>query len=123
MSGRRRCPNLNRRGNWSRPVRRSGGIRSRMSERKQGRPQTGCPGTGKTSTILDYIERLLAAHVEPEDICFTSFTKAAVEEARSRVQARFGLQRDRLPLFGTLHSLAYRRLQLQRSNVFGRKDW
>lgn len=72
---------------------------------------------------MGYIERLLGAQVQPEDLCFTSFTKAAVNEARERVQSRFGLFRDRLPFFGTLHSLAYRRLGLNRSNVFGRKQW
>lgn len=67
----------------------------------------GPPGTGKTTMLLGRIEDEINRGVEPQEIAFVSFTKAAVEEAVSRAMTKFGLSRRQLPWFRTLHSLAF----------------
>jgi superfamily I DNA/RNA helicase len=83
----------------------------------------GPPGTGKTFTLMQRIEELLAAGLGPDDICYCSFTKAAILEAKRRVEELFGFPDDQVPYFGTLHSLAFRRLGLRRDDVLSSKEW
>ena len=49
----------------------------------------GPPGTGKTTYLLDKVQDELARGVLPEQIVYTSFTKAAALEARDRARKRF----------------------------------
>jgi superfamily I DNA/RNA helicase len=65
------------------------------------------------------MEHALEAGVRPERIAFCAFTNAATDEARTRACARFGLSEKELPFFRTLHSLAFRELGLNRSDVVG----
>ena len=51
----------------------------------------GPPGTGKTHSLMEQINLLLHHGVGPGEIAFTSFTKAAIGQARERVGKRFGL--------------------------------
>ena len=81
----------------------------------------GPPGCGKTERLLTLMEERLEQGVSPTEIAFVSFTRAAVGEARERAIAKFGFTEDDLPLFRTLHSLAFRELGLRRTNVFGRE--
>lgn len=75
----------------------------------------GPPGTGKTTTLLDRVEDLLADGVDPRRIAYVSFTRRAAHEARDRALARFGgLTEQDLPYFSTLHSIAFRGLGLSR---------
>lgn len=67
----------------------------------------GPPGTGKSTTLLGVVERYLAAGVDPENIVYTTFTRAGAYEARDRACRQFGLSPARLPHFRTLHSLCY----------------
>lgn len=82
----------------------------------------GCPGTGKTSTILGQIEEDIK-HCPPEHIALVSFTKKAVGEAVERVSARFGFARSRLPLFQTIHALCYRSLGCQKNDLMTRENF
>lgn len=82
----------------------------------------GCPGTGKTTTILDRIEQDIK-HCPPEYIALVSFTKKAVGEAVNRVSSRFGFSRQRLPLFQTIHALCYRALGCQKSDLMTRENY
>lgn len=62
------------------------------------------PGSGKTSTLVGRIDRLIADGVDPERIATITFTNAAARELESRLQARLGY-------CGTLHGFALRSLR------------
>lgn len=81
----------------------------------------GPPGTGKSTTLLGVVERYLKAGCDPEDILYTTFTRAGSYEARDRACARFNLSPARLPHFRTLHSLCYQELGKQAVMTPG--DW
>lgn len=89
----------------------------------------GCPGAGKTKTLLDKVEEELAAGVPPDRIGFITFTKRAAEEARSRASEKFKLKKTQLQWFRTIHSLCFAALGMSSADVLeGRKllefgDW
>ena len=78
----------------------------------------GCPGAGKTKSLLDIVDEELANGTEPEKIGFVSFTKKATEEAVERACARFNLPKSRFSNFRTIHSTCFRRLGMRRDDVF-----
>lgn len=80
----------------------------------------GPPGTGKSTTLLGVVERYLETGVDPENIVYTTFTRAGAYEARDRACKRFGLSPARLPHFRTLHSLCY---QAVGGDVMQNADW
>ncbi len=82
---------------------------------------SGPPGTGKTFTLLNVVERLLASGTEPDNIAFTTYTRAGAYEARDRACAKFNLSPGRFPYFRTLHSLCYQ--FLPSIDIMGTKDW
>ena len=65
-------------------------------------------GTGKTTELLNILERHLKAGIQPEEIGFVTFTKAAAEVAKLRTAERFGIPLSRLKNFRTIHSLAFK---------------
>lgn len=81
----------------------------------------GPPGTGKSTTLLGVVERYLEGGVPPEDIVYTTFTRAGAYEARDRACARFNLPPARFPYFRTLHSLCYQ--ELGQVDVMQAGDW
>ena len=70
----------------------------------------GPPGTGKTTTLLNEVEKYLK-ETDPNRIGYFSFTQKAAYEARDRAMAKFNYSEDDLPYFRTLHSLAFRQLE------------
>ena len=71
----------------------------------------GPPGTGKTTMLLDHVDRALSEGILPTEIAFLAFTRKAANEARERAAERFGLnEKEDLPYFRTLHSFSYRML-------------
>jgi superfamily I DNA/RNA helicase len=82
----------------------------------------GPPGTGKTTTLLDKVDECLKK-THPNRIGYFAFTQKAAYEARDRAMERFNLTADDLPYFRTLHSLAFRRLGLQKENVMQKRHY
>ncbi len=88
-------------------------------------PQTdlllGPPGTGKTTALVDEVQAHLRVG-RPDDVALVSFTQHAADHARARTAEACQVDLDDLPHFRTIHSLAYRALKLQRSDVVDRAD-
>ena len=76
----------------------------------------GPPGTGKTTTLLNKVDKYLK-ETDPDKIGYFAFTQKAAYEARDRAMLKFNLSEDDLPYFRTLHSLAFRKLGLKKENV------
>ena len=78
----------------------------------------GPPGTGKTTALLEVVERHLREGVLPQEIGFMAFTRAAAREAKSRALQVFPwLDNDDLRWFRTIHSTCYSLLGLGRDSV------
>ena len=77
----------------------------------------GPPGTGKTTTLLDIMEKAIADGIMPERIAFLSFTRKAAQEAIDRACLKFNLDPKRFPHFRTLHSLAFRWVGMKSEDV------
>ena len=84
----------------------------------------GPPGTGKTTFILNEIERLITEEeLSIDDIAFFSFSNKAVDEAKQRAAERFKVPVNQLENFSTLHSFALRQMSLSRDYIMSRNDW
>lgn len=70
----------------------------------------GPPGTGKTTYLLNIVQKYLEDEVHPARIGYFAFTRKAANEARDRATQKFPQLNPDLdfPWFRTLHSLAYR---------------
>ena len=83
----------------------------------------GPPGTGKTTTLLNQVDALLAGGMSPNEIGYFAFTRKAAHEARDRAVARFNLDPEKdFQYFRTLHSLAFQVLGMNGADVLGDKD-
>ena len=83
----------------------------------------GPPGTGKTTTLLNQVDALLAGGMSPNEIGYFAFTRKAAHEARDRAVARFNLDQEKdFQYFRTLHSLAFQVLGMNGADVLGDKD-
>lgn len=80
-------------------------------------------GTGKTSALLDIIDKHLKNGIRPEEIAFVTFTRAAAEVAKLRTAERFGIPLNRLPNFRTIHSLAFRGMKASRNAMMDEKKY
>lgn len=79
----------------------------------------GPPGTGKTTQLLKLVDQCLEAGILPNEICFVSFTRKAAVEAINRAAEKFSKPHHEFPYFKTLHSLAFKQMGMQRSQVMG----
>ena len=84
----------------------------------------GPPGTGKTSELLRLVEGEIARGLDPSEVGFCSFTRAAASEARARVATVKGFgdglgetAESATPWFRTVHAACFRLLGLDRSRV------
>ena len=73
-------------------------------------------GTGKTSTIVARIEKLLMQGVQPEDILLLTFTNKAAAEMIKRVERKFPKEAKKIEA-GTFHAVSYRWLKNIDSNL------
>jgi len=78
----------------------------------------GPPGTGKTTTLLKEVEKELHSGTPPERIAYVSFTRKAAMEAVYRATDKFGYPASAFPFFRTLHSIAFRTMGFDKSDVF-----
>lgn len=78
----------------------------------------GPPGTGKTYTLMQLIVDMLHRGAEPADIAFLSFSRAALDEARARVEKSTGLPQTEFRWFRTMHSTWTRVQGIQKSELF-----
>ena len=63
---------------------------------------TSCPGSGKTSVMVERVAALINRGVQPKNILCLSFTNKAASEVKERIQKRLGV--DKLDFFcGTFH--------------------
>ena len=88
----------------------------------------GPPGTGKTTYLKNKVEELLKSGAcTSQEIGYFSFTVKAAEEIRDRVMVNEKISKEQVkilfPYFSTLHSLAYRRLQLQQAQIMDDNDY
>jgi DNA helicase-2/ATP-dependent DNA helicase PcrA len=63
------------------------------------------PGTGKTSTLIARIERLVASGHKPESILGLTFSEAAAKELRTRLTKALGKDEEEFRIF-TFHGFA-----------------
>ena len=84
----------------------------------------GPPGTGKTTTLLNMVDNALAEGIAPQEIAFFAFTRKAANEAKERASARFDLDpKTDLYFFRTIHSLAFRLLDIKPENLMQEKNF
>ena len=82
----------------------------------------GPPGTGKTHTLLNKVDDYLK-ETDPDKVGYFAFTKKAANAAKERAIDKFNFTEDDLPYFRTLHSLAFRRLGINKDNVMQRRHY
>lgn len=65
-----------------------------------------CPGSGKTSTVINRVKNMVEKGIHAENILVVTFSKAAAEEMRDRYLKLSGLERSNV-CFATIHSFCY----------------
>ncbi len=82
----------------------------------------GVPGTGKTTRLIGIVnDEIDKNDVRPEEIIYTSFTRAACTEAVHRVltsEAGTVFKKDNFPWFRTEHAICFKLLGLKKEIVF-----
>jgi DNA helicase-2/ATP-dependent DNA helicase PcrA len=83
----------------------------------------GPPGTGKTTTMMELMQKEIERGVSPSEIGFVSFTKKAANEAKERAMKKFNLQEEQFPWCRTLHSTAFRTLGYNTKQTMKKYDY
>lgn len=84
----------------------------------------GCPGTGKTTTLLKKVDEAIQNGISPSQIAYVSFSKKASTEAIDRALVKFpNLTRKDFCYFRTLHSMAFLLLNLSKGEVMSDKHY
>ena len=84
----------------------------------------GPPGTGKTTTLLNLVDEFIQQGIRPRQIGYFSFTKKAANEAATRAEEKFELDRDNdLENFRTLHSYAFKMSGMTKEKMMSNSDY
>jgi DNA helicase-2/ATP-dependent DNA helicase PcrA len=84
----------------------------------------GPPGTGKTTTLLNMVDKALSEGIKPDRIAFLAFTKKAANEAKDRACQRFSLDPKKdLFYFRTLHSFALSLSDIRAEQIMGPENY
>ena len=84
----------------------------------------GPPGTGKTTTLLNMVDKALEEGTPPHRIAFLAFTRKAANEAKERAAVRFNLDpKHDLIFFRTLHSLALTMSDIRSEQVMQEENY
>jgi len=83
----------------------------------------GPPGCGKTTALIGYVREELEAGRPADEIAAVTFTRAGAGEIVRRVSLDLGLDGLELPWARTIHSTAYRLLQVERGRIMSAKAW
>lgn len=80
----------------------------------------GPPGTGKTTKLISIVNEQIDDGVRPEEIIYTSFTRAACNEAVRRVlsSSEMNYRKEDFPWFKTEHAICFKLLGLKKDYVF-----
>jgi DNA helicase-2/ATP-dependent DNA helicase PcrA len=62
------------------------------------------PGSGKTATLVERINRMIQSGIDPKTIYCVTFTNKAADEMKKRLQAQTGRKHE--VFFGTIHRFA-----------------
>ncbi len=82
----------------------------------------GAPGCGKTTYLLNILEKELKEYA-PDRIAFVSFTKKGAYEGLARAVEKFNIKEDEFKYFRTLHSICFRELRMTRYDMLSKKDY
>ena len=78
----------------------------------------GPPGTGKTRSLLQTVQKYVDEGIPLKNIGYFAFTRKAANEARERfLKVNTHLTKKDIPYFQTLHSFAFNQLGLKEENV------
>lgn len=83
----------------------------------------GPPGTGKSRSILRNLVDEIARGVPPHRIAVVTFTRAARSVVFERLSAEVGLAGESFPWVRTIHSAAYRLLDVAPGRIFDDERW
>lgn len=80
----------------------------------------GPPGTGKTSRLIGIVNDELDHGVKPDEIIYTSFTRAACNEAirKALMSSEVHYKKEDFPWFRTEHAICFKLLGLKKDYVF-----
>jgi len=85
----------------------------------------GAPGCGKTDRLIGIVNDELDHGTRPDDMIYTSFTRAACKEAMQRAlnsEAGMFYEKGDFPWFRTEHAICYKLLGLKKDQVFAGKN-
>lgn len=83
----------------------------------------GPPGTGKTTTLINLVQRFVAEGIKPNEIGYFAFSNFATQVAKSKIQKEFPEYDLKIDFegFRTIHSMAFR--SLQKGNLISREQY
>lgn len=83
----------------------------------------GPPGCGKTTWLVNQVRGELRRGTPPGAIAIVTFTRSARDELLERLASEFDLTADELPWVRTIHSTAFRLLELDKAAVLTDAKW